>query len=91
MSDRPRDLAERRALLVARASLDRAQLTLAVHDLKLAISPPPSAEAAARGRGIASKLVRFAVPLLGATRAGRWLRFASIGLAVLRIARGWRG
>jgi hypothetical protein len=91
MSDHPRDLAERRALLVARAELERAQLALAVHDLKHAISPPSSRVASERGRGIASTLVRFAVPLLGITRAGRWVRIASIGLAVFRIARGWRG
>jgi len=90
MSSRHVELAERRALLVARAELERAQLTLAVHDLRRAIAPPPSPEAAARGRSIAARLLRFAVPVLGATRAGRWLRFASIGLTVYRIARGWR-
>ena len=84
MSDRPRDLAERRALLVARAELERAQLALAVHDLKhrdlaAVVAQSPASAAAA----IASTLVRFAVPLLGITRAGRWVRIASIGLAVL--------
>ena len=70
MSDRD-DLAARKSLLVAQASLQRMQATLAWHDLKLAVMPPVPVERGSRTRTAAKWLVRIAVPLFGMTRAGR--------------------
>ncbi len=84
------EIQDRKSLLAARALLDRVQMTVAVHDVRNAISPP---EAGLRGpfaRGGASLLVGLVAPLVGPSRLGRWLRIASYGLAAWRIARNWR-
>jgi hypothetical protein len=44
----------------------------------------------ARARPIASTVIDFISPLLGAQRLGRWLRFISLALTGLRVARSWR-
>jgi hypothetical protein len=85
-----REIAYRKALLATRAELDRARLTLAVHDVKAIVAPPRDASRAAAARPAAAMLVTFATPLLGRTRLGHWLRIASYALAAWRIARRWR-
>jgi hypothetical protein len=82
---------DRKALLAARAALDRARLTLALHEIKVIIAPPPSAERIAQLRPTAAMLVAVAGPFFGFRRVARFLRLASIGLFALRVARAWRG
>jgi hypothetical protein len=84
------DLAARKALLVAQASLQRMQATLAWHDVKSAVMPPMAADRGGRTRTAAKWVVRLAVPLFGLSRASRVLRMASIGLTAWRIVQGFR-
>jgi hypothetical protein len=87
---RLQEIADRKALLSARALFDRAQMTVAVHDVRTAIAPPGGGLRGPFARGGAALLVGLAAPLVGASRLGRWLRIASYGLAAWRIARNWR-
>jgi hypothetical protein len=86
---RAAELAERRAHLVTRAHLDRARLTLAVLEVRVVLSPPPDRARSAELRPIAARILAFAVPVLGMTRVGRFLRIASYALTAYRIARNW--
>jgi hypothetical protein len=94
MSDvSPGEIAQRKALLASRSELERMQITLLVHDLHERIALPPRDEDRAgpgRAGRIAAAVVGIGVPLLGRRRLARTLRFASIGLTALRIARNWR-
>ena len=87
--DRRIELAERRAHLVTRAHLDRARLTLAVLEVRAVVSPPRDRSRSAELRPTAARILAFAVPLLGMTRVGRFLRIASYALAAYRVARNW--
>ncbi len=82
---------DRKALLAARAALDRAKLTLAIHEIKSVFAPSASAARVAQLRPTAAMLIAVAGPLLGLRRVARYLRLASIGLFALRVARSWRG
>lgn len=83
-------LAQRKALLIARADLERLHLSLAWRQLRSVVEPeiPPGRAAWARPR--AATLLRFAVPLLGGEQAGRILRGLSLGLVIYRTIRHWR-
>jgi len=85
------NFADRKALLATRAEVDRMRLALAVHEIKTIVAPPSSADHVRSARPLAAMLVSLLGPMAGATRLARWLRFASIGLTALRIARNWRG
>jgi hypothetical protein len=82
-------LEERKALLVARAGLDRARLALAIHDVRVMVTPTPNRTQMSRIRPVAAVLVGVVAPLLGLSRFGRWLRIASLAVAAWRIARTW--
>jgi hypothetical protein len=83
--------AERKAYLVARGELDRAKITLAVHEVRAVLVPPASPERIARLRPAAKVLVALAAPLFGFRRLSRLLRLVSLGLLAARVARAWRG
>jgi hypothetical protein len=83
-------IADRRSLLAARAELDRARVTLALHDVRSIVIPPPSGTRGSAVRPAVAMLVRFLGPTIGMSRFGRWLRIASWALAAWRIARNWR-
>jgi hypothetical protein len=88
---REREIRDRKALLAARALFDRAQMTVAAHDVRTAIAPPGAS--GARGpmaTNAAAFIVGLAAPIFGASRLGRWLRVASWTMAAFRIARSWR-
>ena len=90
MSDARRDaIADRKAMLITHAELDRAKVTLAILGVKSIVAPEPGQDRMARVRPSVSKIVAFAAPLLGPSRLMRLLRFASIALMALRIARNW--
>jgi hypothetical protein len=84
-------LAERKALLVTRAHVDRARMTLALHEIRALVSPAPDRARSAQLRPTAATILRFAVPLLGMTRVARFVRIASYALTAYRIARNWNG
>jgi MFS superfamily sulfate permease-like transporter len=82
--------ADRMALLATRAELDRARVTLALHEVKAIVAPPRDPARAAAVRPAIAMLMGLAVPAVGISRLGRWLRIASIALAAWRVARNWR-
>lgn len=88
--NRVAELAERRALLVTRAHLDRARMTLALHQIRMLVSPVPDPARSARLRPTAAAIVGVVLPLLGMSRAMRFIRIASFALTAYRIARNWR-
>jgi hypothetical protein len=89
--DRAQGRADRKALLIARADLDRARIALAVQDLRAVVSPPPlEPDRLDAYRSKAKWVVAFAIPVLGRARLGRWLRAASLGLVAYRLVRAWR-
>ncbi len=83
-------LADRKALLVATAELQRLELALAWRDVRGVLHPAPSPERSVWARGKAATFLSFALPLLGARRLGRIVRVLSIGLRAVRAARSWR-
>ena len=90
MSDpRHAAIAERKALLIAHAELDRSKLTLAILELRSIVAPTPAQERMARVRPTASMILSFAAPLFGSSRIMRLLRLTSMALMALRIARKW--
>jgi hypothetical protein len=88
--DRAALFADRKALLVARAELDRARISLALHDVRAIVAPPPAPDRVEGYRSKAKWLLGVALPLFGMTRLARWLRIASLGMIAYRAARNWR-
>ena len=84
------DLAEKKALLVTQAELDRARILLAVREVKAIVAPVSSAERAARYRPAAAMLMSVLGPAVGSSRLGNILRIAWIALAALRLLRARR-
>jgi len=82
-------IADRKALLIAHAELDRAKVTLAVLEVKSIVSPEVPQERLARVRPTVSMILGFAAPLFGSSRIMRLLRLTSMALMALRIARRW--
>lgn len=83
-------IADRRTLLAARAELDRARVTLALHEVRAIVVPQPDAARGAAVRPAAAMLVGLIAPVIGMPRFGRWVRIASWALAAWRVARNWR-
>jgi hypothetical protein len=88
--DRAALYADRKALLVTRAELDRVRIQLAVQEVRAIVAPSPAPERLDAYRSKAKWVLRVALPVLGVTRLGRWLRIASLGLVAYRVARYWR-
>ena len=84
------DLQAKKQLLIAQAEFDRLKVAMAVHDLRRSIRPSFDAGDAPATRSAASRLLGFALPLLGAGRAGRIVRALSIALSIYRFMRGAR-
>jgi hypothetical protein len=90
-SDRTQALADRKALLVARADLDRARIALTVQEIRAVVSPRPEPDRLEAYRSKAKWMLGLAIPLLGRRRLGRLIRVASFALVAYRIAREWHG
>ena len=88
--ERHHAIADRKALLIAHAELDRSKVSLAVLEVRSIISPEPAADRLARVRPGAAMILSVMAPVLGANRVTRLLRFVSIALMALRIARNWK-
>jgi hypothetical protein len=84
------ELADRKALLATKASLDRVRLALAWHDLRAQIGPVRTGKEGSSGRPFIAKLIAVAAPIIGIARMRRALRLASIAVFVFRVARAWR-
>lgn len=83
-------IADRRTLLAARAELDRARVTLALHEVRSIVIPQPDAAKGAAVRPAARLLIGLIAPAIGMSRFGRWVRIASWAVAAWRVARNWR-
>lgn len=88
--DRHQDIADRKALLMAHAELDRSKVSLAVMEIRAIVAPEPAAERLARMRPGVATVLSLVAPMLGANRVTRLLRFTSIALMALRVARNWK-
>jgi hypothetical protein len=89
----PGNLVRRKQLLSSRAELERAQLALALHDIRAIVAPPRRpAEPKRRGRAtaIATAVIGIGLPLLGGQRLARMIKAGSMLVAVWRIAHNWR-
>jgi hypothetical protein len=84
-----REQADRKALLVARAELDRAKVSLAILEVRSIVSPEPGVRISGARPAVAVAM-NLVAPLLGYPRIARLLRFTSMALLVLRIARNWK-
>ena len=82
--------AERKALLSTKCELDRHRVMLAAHEVKAIVSPSSVENRAETVRPFASTLLSLLGPVTGVRRLSRWLRYASLGMTALRIARDWR-
>ena len=82
------DLEARRDLLVAQAEFDRLKLAMAAHDVRRIVRPTVTRAERSAVHGIASRVLRIALPVLGFSRAGRVVRGLSIALSVYRFVRG---
>jgi MFS superfamily sulfate permease-like transporter len=82
--------AERKALLATRAELDRARISMSLRQIRAVVAPSPDTDRVARLKPTAAVLTGILGSIAGASRLGRWLRIASIGLTALRILRSWR-
>jgi hypothetical protein len=83
-------LAERKALLRARAELDRTRLSFALSEIRAVIAPPRDPRRMSGIRPAAAMFISVLAPAFGAPRVARWLRFTSFALTAYRIARNWR-
>jgi hypothetical protein len=83
-------VAGRKAILVAQAEVDRANLARAAHELRAFVSIPRDEGGAIQSRPFASRLLSLAVPAMGFARTQRWVRLLSIGIAAYRFFRGLR-
>ena len=88
MSGSPR--ADRKALIAARAELDRARITLAVHEIRTVVGPVSTADRVARMKPVAALIVGLAGPMAGTPRAARMLRLVWFALIALRAIRNWK-
>jgi hypothetical protein len=77
----------RKQLLVAQAEFDRIKFALAVHDVRRLVRRPVEAHLHTRSHSAAAKLLGFALPILGASRAGRVVRAMTIALSIYRFVR----
>jgi hypothetical protein len=89
--DRAHALADRKALLIARAELDRARIALNLQEIRAVVLPRPEPERLDAYRSKAKWALGLAIPLLGRRRLGRWIRVASFALVAYRFAREWHG
>jgi hypothetical protein len=87
MSGPSSSIADRKALLLARAELDRLRVVVAVHEVRSVVAPGGSLGGR---RPLAAIIVQIAAPLFGMTRLARWMRIASVVMIAIRVARDWR-
>ena len=83
-------IAERKALLVTRADLDRTRLALSAREVRTLVTPQVSAARRAQLRPKAAMFLAVAAPFVGMKRLARLVRVASIAMVAIRIARNWR-
>jgi hypothetical protein len=82
---------QRKALLMAKAGIDRVQLASALHDIGDQVRPKAVLQGAVGRSGmLASAVLALGIPLLGRTRLSRTLKTVSIAMTALRLLKNWR-
>ena len=87
---RPSAVAERKALLAARAELDRAKIMLAAQEIKSVVMPRSSVDRVTMLRPMAAMLIGVLGPSLGSRRVAMGLRVIWLAITAIRIARHWK-
>ena len=80
----------KKQLLIAQAEYDRLKFGMALQDVRRIVRPPVDPARRSTAHATASRLLGFALPVLGSSRAGRVVRALSIALAIYRFLRGIR-
>jgi hypothetical protein len=83
-------IADRKALLVTRADLDRTRLTLATREIRSLVLPRRDKARVEAMRPRAAAFLALAVPFLGMKRLSRLVRVASYAMLAIRLASNWR-
>ena len=84
-------LDQRKALLLAKAGIDRVQLATALHEIGDQFRPKAVLQSAGGRSGLlASAVLALGIPLLGRTRLSRTLKNVSIAMTALRLLKNWR-
>jgi len=81
------DLSARKELLIAQADLERIKLGLAWHDVKASVRPAMMPFAAGAARSTASRLIGFALPMIGMGKAGSMVKLLSLGVTAWKLFR----
>ena len=82
---------QRKALLMAKAGIDRVQLVTALHDIGDQFRPKAVLHGTVGRSGmLASAVLALGIPLLGRTRLSRTLKTISIAMTALRLIKNWR-
>lgn len=85
------DYVQRKSLLAAQADLQRLQVAFAWREMRTIVAPPVAPERSVWARPKVAAFLNIALPLVGARKLSRVVRFLSLGLVALRVARNWRG
>lgn len=83
-------IAEQKALLRARAELDRTRLAFALHQILAVVVPERELEPEERRRPALSTVLAVLASIFGPRKVARWVRVASWALTAFRFVRNWR-
>ncbi len=81
------DLEAKKQLLIAQAEFDRLKFAMAMHDVRRIVRPVVESSARPPAHSIASRMLGFVLPMLGASRVGRVVRGLSIAMSIYRLLR----
>jgi hypothetical protein len=84
------EYSQRKALLIAKADLERLKLRYSLREIKHAIHPPADASPAKWVSPVANTLMVLALPALGTERISQILRMASTALLAYRFFNKWQ-
>jgi len=84
------EYAQRKALLIAKADLERLKFRYAIKEIKHTIHPPSEAGRAKWVSPVANTIMVLALPALGTQRISQILRMVSTGLLAYRFFSKWQ-
>lgn len=76
---------------MAQAELERIKVGLAWHDVKASFRPAVMPFANSAARSTASRLIGFALPMLGMGKAGSMVKLLSLGVTAYKLFRTLSG
>ena len=84
------EYSHRKALLIAKADLERLKLRYSLREIKHTIHPPSNVVPAKWVSPVANTLMVLALPALGTERISQILRMVSTGMLAYRIFNKWQ-